>query len=207
MLFQSFFLKLCGNQPILLRHKIENFLLSVADNARRYGLHAACGKALAYLCPENGADLIPHQAVENAARLLGVYKAHVDGTRALDGVFDRVCGDFVEHDAALAGNIQPQYLRKMPGNRLSLAVRVGGKIDLFGVLRFLSDLFEDVAPAAQGDILGLKAVVDVHPGLALGKIAHVTVGSDHLVMTAQKFSDGFGFRWRFHNDQCIRHLS
>ena len=70
----------------------------------------------------------------------------------------------------------------MPADGLPLPVRVGGQIDLVGLLRFLADGLQNVLPAPKGNILGGEAVFHVHPQLGLGQIPDVALAGHHLIL-------------------------
>ena len=69
-----------------LGHEDLDFVFTIADHLGGHGLDAAGAEALFHLGPQDGADLIAHEAVQHAAGLLGVDKVHVDGA----GIF--YCG-------------------------------------------------------------------------------------------------------------------
>ena len=76
MCFKGLVRRLIGQigveRPIFLRLEGPNFLFAVIDHAHGHGLHAARGEAAADLLPQKRAQLIAHDAVEHAARLLRV---------------------------------------------------------------------------------------------------------------------------------------
>ena len=88
----------------------------------------------------------------------------------------------------------------MPGDRFTLAVRVGREIDLVGLLGLLADLFQHLAATAQRNVLRFKIVLDIHAHLALRQIAHMAVGRDDLIMASEKLSDRFGLGRRLYDD-------
>ena len=86
-------------RPVLLRLERLNLLLAVVDHAHSDGLHAARGKAAAHLLPQKRAELVAHDAVEHAARLLRIDQILVDGARLLDALGDDLFRDLVESHA------------------------------------------------------------------------------------------------------------
>ena len=173
-----------GDVVVLLGQEGVDLVFAVADHLRRHGLHAAGGKALFHLRPEDGADLIAHQAVEHAPRLLGVDAVDVDAARVLDGGLDGLHRHLVELDAAGRMFVDAQHIGQMPGDGFSLAVRVGGEIDLRGRARFLADAVEYVAAPADGDVLRLEVVLRGNADLRFGKVAHMSLRGFHLIATA-----------------------
>ena len=91
----------------------------------------------------------------------------------------------------------------MPGDRFAFAVRVGREVDARGVFRFLLQLCDDLAAAADGDVLHLEIVIRIHAELGLGQIAHVPLRRRDLVPLAQEFFYGFRFGGRFHDHQFL----
>lgn len=85
--------------PVFLRLEGLNFLFAVVNHAHSDGLHAARGEAAADLLPQKRAQLIAHDAVEHAARLLRVDQILVDGARLLDALGDDLFRDLVEGHA------------------------------------------------------------------------------------------------------------
>ena len=194
-----------GDVVIFLGQEGVDLIFAVADHLRRHGLHAAGGEALFYLRPEDGADLVAHQAVEHAPRLLGVDAVDVNAARVLDGGLDGLHRHFVELDAAGGMLVDAQHIGQMPGNGLALAVRVGGEIDLRGRARLLADAVEDVAASADGDVLRLEVVLRGNADLRFGKVAHMSLRGFHLIATAEEFGDGLRLGRGFHDHQFRCH--
>ena len=178
--------------PVFLGNEGIDFILAVPDHAQGDGLDTAGGQAPLDLGPQKGRNLIAHHAVQDAAGLLGIHQVHIE----LPGVFQRLgdgfFGDLVEGDPGdllvlrlveLEGGLQ------VPGDRLSLAVRVRCQIDPVRLFDKLAQSRQELALAADGDVLGLVIVLDVDPHLALGQVADVSVGRGHLVAGPQKFLD------------------
>src|ERR1022692_5199653 len=72
------------------------------DQAQCNCLHAAGGQTTPNLVPEQGRNLIAHQAVENASGLLRIHQILVDVTRMLERLTNGALRDLVESDAAYA---------------------------------------------------------------------------------------------------------
>ena len=172
--------------PVFFRLKLLDFLFSVHHHARGDGLHAARGQAFLDLHPEQRADLVAHQPVEHAARLLGVDQLHIDRARLLNRALDRLFGNLVKFHAAGALRVDAQNRRQMPRNRFSLAVRVRRENDGLRALRFLADALKHFAAASDGDVLRLKIMLNVHAELGFGQIPHVALRRFDLVASAQK---------------------
>ena len=163
------------HMPVLLRLEGFNLLLAIDNHARGHALHAACAQALLDLHPQKRADLVAHQAVEHAARLLRVHQLHVDLARGFNRALDRLFRDLVEFHAAGALRVNAQNMRQMPGNRLALTVRVSRQNDGLGALGLLADALKHLAAAANGDIFGFEIVFNIDAQLGLGQIADVAI--------------------------------
>ena len=92
------------------------------------------------------------------------------------------------HPARLVGR-DVGRLGDMPGDRLALAVKVGGEVDEVGRLGRLGDGVDLLAAVLADHIFGLEIVVDIDAELALarvlGQVADVAVRGEDLVVGAE----------------------
>ena len=65
------------DRPVFLRDERADFLFALDDQAKRDRLHTSCGKAAADFVPEKRRNLVAHDAVENAAGLLGIDQVRI----------------------------------------------------------------------------------------------------------------------------------
>ena len=78
LLRRCYFLgQLSLDSPVLYRDKFLNFPLAVNDNPYCHRLNSACGETLPYLSPEQGANLIAYQSIQDTPCLLGVDQLHI----------------------------------------------------------------------------------------------------------------------------------
>ena len=118
-------------------------------------------------------------------------------------------GDLVEGDPQrlLAGHVG--RLGDVPGDRLALAVEVGGEVDLVGALGGLLDIGDLLAAVVRDHVLGCEIVVDVDPELALarvlGQVADVAVGREDAVIRTEIALDGARLGRRFDDDEVPGH--
>lgn len=117
------------------------------------------------------------------------------------GPLDRLRRNLVEFDSVLAPGVQPQHVLQMPGNRLSLAVGVGGEIHFSRLLRLLGKAPDDVLLALRIDILGLEIVLDVHAQRMHGQIADMPRGSVYFVLSFEILCDGLCLGRRLYDDK------
>ena len=128
---------------------------------------------------------------------------HVDVARCRDGLGDGRRGDLVEDDAVdlLAQEVGVSSLDQVPGNRLPLAVGVGGEVDLprsgDAVLEFLDDL----VLVARDQILRREVVGHLDAKRALGQVADVAHRRLDGVAAAQVLGDRLRLGRRLDDDQ------
>jgi hypothetical protein len=194
--------------------------LAVDDEPGRDRLHPPGGQAGHDLLPQHGADLVAVEPVEDAARLLGLDEVHRDLARVGGGVDDGLLGDLVEHHPldghALLGL---ELVEEVPGDRLSLAVLIGGQEELVGVLEQALELADVRLLVARDDVVGRELVVHVDreatPRLVLdrgwrvgGVVGEVTDVPDrglHDVVVAEVAADGAGLRRGLDDHQLVCH--
>ena len=97
------------------------------------------------------------------------------GERLADGRL----GDLAEGDPPRLVGGDVGSLGHVPGDRLALAVEVGGQEDLVGAAGGLLDVGDLLAAIVRDHVVGCEVVVDVHAELALarvlGQVADVAV--------------------------------
>src|SRR5256885_254571 len=135
-----------------------------------------------------------------ARGLLRVHLALVDLQRVRERLPDGVLRDLVEQHAADLGAVA-QGLRHVPGDRLTLAVGVGGDEHALRLLRRLLDLGEGLRLLLDGDVLRREAVVDVHAQLALRQVADVSHGRLDGVARAEVLADRLRLGGRLDDDE------
>ena len=192
-----------GNIPIFLRDESLDLPLPVHDQTGGYALHTAGRQSLLDLSPKQRADLVAHQTIQCAPRLLRVHPIHINGPGMADRILHGLFGNFMEFDAALLRRINIQHIGQMPGNGLSLAVRVGCEINHVRALGFLADARQNIAPAPNGDILHGKVVAGVYTDLRFRQVADVPLRGFDLIAFPQKFFDGLCLGRRFHDHQFL----
>ena len=87
----------------------------------------------------------------------------------------------------------------MPGDGLTLPVRVGGQIDLAAALGGLLQVADHIFLPFDGLIIGDKAVLNVHAQLALGQVPDMSHGGHDLIARPQVLADGLGLGRGLHN--------
>ena len=190
-------------RPVLLRDKLSDLAVAVIHHAGRHALDAACRQAGADLLPHNGANLITHHAVENAACLLGIHQVHVEAAGICHRLGDHLAGDLVKGHAAGLLLRQVKKCLQMPGNGLTFAVRVGGEIDGVALFCRLLQLADQLFLTANGLIFRGKIVLNIHADGALGQITEMTHAGLHRVVRTQILANGLGLGGRLHDHQMF----
>ena len=184
--------------------------LAVDDEAGRRGLHATGAErgaltAAADLAPQHGRDVPAVEAVEHAARLLGVDEREVELSRVLGGRLDRILGDLVE-DHPLDRDLGLEHLEQVPRDRLALAILICREQDFVGGLQGALELGDGLRLAIVDHVVGVEVVVDIDRILAVRlllvvrdlllarEIANVPDGAEHLVAIAEVTLDRLHLR-------------
>ena len=139
--------------------------------------------------------------------------------RVVDGGVDRLRGDLVE-DHPVHRDLGLELVEQVPGDRLALAVLVGGEVELVGVLEQALELGDVRLLVAGHDVVGLEVVVDVDaeaaPRLALDlgrdvrgalrQVADVADGGLDDVAAAEVARDRAGLGRRLDDHQLVCHV-
>ena len=190
-------------RPVFLGLELLDLTVAVIHHAGGDRLDTAGGKTAAHLLPQQRAELIAHQTVQNAAGLLGIHQILVDLTGLADALLHHLLGDLVEGHALCLFLAQLQQVFQMPGNGFTLAVRVRCEIDDLRLVRRAAQIPDDLFLSLDGAVFRLKVVRDVHAKGAFGQVPQMTHAGLHRKALAQIFSDGFGLRGGLHDDQIF----
>ena len=185
------------DRPVLASGEAHDLALALDHEADGNGLDATRGEASLDLLREERAQGVAHEAIDDPTRLLGVDQVHVDLTRVGERLADRRFGDLVEgHPKRLLGR-HVGGLGDVPGDRLPLAVEVGGEVDLVGALGGLLDVGDALAAVVRDHVLRSEIVVDIDAELALAgvlrQVSDVAIRGQHPVVSAEIALDGLGF--------------
>src|SRR5262249_49079452 len=134
------------DSPVLAGAEGLDLGLALADEAQRHRLDAASRAAAWQLAPRHRREGEADQVVEGAAGEIGLDQLAVELPRAAEGVEDSVLRHLVKDDALdvdpFEGPAALQLLAHVPGDRLALAVGVGGEEEPGRALHRLGDLLE-----------------------------------------------------------------
>ena len=88
----------------------------------------------------------------------------------LNALRNNLFRNFVECNAACLLIVQSEKFLQMPGNRLTFAVRVGGKINSTGLFAVCLQFLDQFLFFLHRNIFWLKAVLYIDTEFVLGKV-------------------------------------
>ena len=128
---------------------------------------------------------------------MSVNEGGVDVAGVVDGRFDGVFGDLVEHHA-LDGNFGLQHLKEVPCDGFSFAVLISCEVELVGPAECFLEFADRFLFGVGDDVVGLEAVFDVDGELAEGspfefgrqvarfdEVTDVADGGQHVVVVTE----------------------
>src|SRR5262249_26686306 len=189
------------DRPVLLGLERGDLGLALAHQADRDRLDPAGGQAALDLVPQDRADLVADDAVEDPARLLRVGLVHVDLARRRDRRGDALLGDLVDQHAPQVRVDVLDLLGDVPRDRLALAIGVGREVDGLVLARSLADLGDDLLLALDDLVDRLEVAFQVDADLRLRQIADVADRRLHGEAGAQVLADRARLGRRLDDDQ------
>ncbi len=191
-------------RPVLARDEFLDLELAVAHQPQRDRLHAAGRARARQLAPEHRRQREADEIVERAARQIGVDQRLVDGARVLHRLAHRLLGDGVEDDALDVDILEKllflEHFQHVPGDRLALAVGVGGENELVGALDRPGDVGEALLRLAVHLPDHVEVGLRIDRAVLGGQVTHMAKGRQHLVAAAEVFIDRFCLGRRLDND-------
>jgi hypothetical protein len=153
--------------PVFLRAERLDLHLALHDQAEADGLDAACGLGAGELAPQDGGKVEAHEVVEGAAGEIRLHERRVHLAGVAHGLGHGGLGDGVEGDAGDLGVLADrlavaQRLGEVPGDRLALAVGVGGEDEVGVVLERVGDGLEVLTGLGRDLPFHGEALVRVH---------------------------------------------
>ena len=182
------------DRPVLARLEGLDLDLARADQPERHRLHAACRARAGELAPQYRREREAHQVVERAARLVGVDQIVVEVARGSHGVEHGALGDLGKDHALHGDAVQEpapaELVPHVPGDRLALAVGVGGEEEPVRPPERPAD-GADVLLGTVGDgpVHG-EGIVRPHRAVLGQEVADMAVGGHDRVVRPQVPADG-----------------
>ena len=183
--------------PVIGTAKGQPFVLPQHENFDGHRLHAARRQSPRDFFPQQRAQRVAVQAIQDAPRLLCRNQVLVHGPRVLDRVEDRVLGDLGEHHAA-DRHLGFEQLCQVPANALTLAVFVGRQDQLVRRLQGRLQFLDQFLLVTRNHVQRFEFRIDVDPQIRprlffqrsgnlgrLGRqVANVTHAGHHFVAAA-----------------------
>ena len=196
------------NGPVLLGLEIPDFLFPVHHHPGGNALNPSGRQSPTDFLPQQRGKLITHNPVQNSPGLLGIHQIIVDFPGMLDGLLHHLLGNFIEGDSPGLFIRQRQKFFQVPGDGLSLPVRVRCQINgvrLVGLgLQFLDQGF--LPP--DRNVLWCEIMLQIHAHFTFGQVPKVAHAGLHNIVRAQIAPNGFRFGGRLHNHKitCFCHV-
>ena len=108
----------------------------------------------------------------------------------LQGLLDGILRNLIKGNSlylAVSVLFQLQCLGQMPGDGLSLAIRVRCEIDVVCFLDLLAESGQHISLSPDGDVLRFVIILRIKAQLAFGKIPHMSAGGVHGIVGSQEF--------------------
>ena len=191
-------------RPVFAGDEFLDFELAVGHEPQRHRLHAAGRAGAGQLSPQHRGEREADQIVERAAGEISVDQRAVDLARVLHRFADRLLGDGVEHDALdgllLERVLFLEHFEHVPGDRLALAIRVGGQDQAVGAFDGAGDVVQPLLGLVVDLPQHLEIVVRIDRAILGRKVADMAERSQNLVSGAQILVDRLGLGRRFNDD-------
>ena len=182
-------------RPVFPRDELFDFQLAVADQAQRHRLHAAGGTRARELAPQHRREGESDEIIERAAGEIGVDQGPVDAAGVLHRIEHRLLGDGVEHhplDRPLAdGVLFLQHFEHVPGDRLALAVGVGGQDQLVGAFYRPGNVVQAFSRLVVDLPEHVEIVLGIDRSVLRREVAYMAERRQYLVAGAKVFVDRF----------------
>ncbi len=195
------------DRPILSLDERFDLSLALNHHAERHRLHPTGAQTPADGLAKQRRNLVTHESIKHAPRLLRVNQISVDLFRMLKGCLHCAFGNFIEHHAKgwygwFLGN---DLLGQVLADRFAFAIRVSGKIDRVGGLRSLLQIRNDllvVTLLGVGNdfVMRLEIILDVDAQVFRRQILDMPDRGHHDEVLAEIFIDRFRLGGRFDYD-------
>ncbi len=178
--------------------------------AMRHGLDPACRAGAGQFAPQDRGEGEAHVVIEGAVGEIRVDQGLVDLARLAQRGLDRVLGDGVEGHAldrqVLQHALFTQGFQNVPGDRLALAVRVGGEDELLGPLDRLGNVGNPLRAPVLERPDHAEIGIRVDRAVLGGQVADMPEGGQDLVILAEIFVDRLGLRRRLDDEDFHERL-
>ena len=136
---------------------------------------------------------VAHNTVNDPAGDLGIHQIHIHITRVCHPFFEAFRSNLVKENSTgiLAGTAH--FCGNVPGDGLTLSIRVSGQIDIFNFCRTLFQLLDDLSLSGHDYIFCFEVVGYIYPELFRRKILDMSVGCFNTIFLPEIPLDSPGF--------------
>ena len=194
----------------------DPFPFAIHHQAGGDRLHPSGGQSRLHLLPQHRGQSVAVEPVEDPSGLLGVDQVEVEVAGVLQRVLDRPRGDLVE-DHPLDRDLRLQFLQQVPGDRLPLAVTIGGEQEFVGVRQGGLEGLDGRLLVGVHDVDRLELVIDVdavprpllplvlgrHLGRTSGQVPNVSSARLDDVAVAEEARDRLHLGRRLDDDEAL----
>ena len=138
---------------------------------------------------------------------MGVDQVDIDPPGMAEGISKCLLGDLMENYPLQLHIIQLRSLNQMPGDGLTLTIRVGGEIYGRGLLGRLPYLLHHRPLLLGNYVLGGETFFHIHSQSAPGQITNMSNASLDTIAVSQHPAHRFCLGRRLDNDQTLAHRS
>ena len=181
-----------AHAPVLDRNEGLDLALPLDDQPDGDRLDPARRESRLDPAPQDRGDPVADQPVKDPAGLLGVEELQVDRAGMGESIQDRVAGDLGEGHALGIRRLEAEQGGHVEGDRLSLAVEVGGKNEVLGALQRLLEVRDMLLRVVGDHVVHGEIVVQVDPELGFREVPDVAIGGPDGVLAAQVLLDRLG---------------
>ena len=192
-----------GDAPVFAGPERLDLHLALDDQAQADRLHAARRFRARQLAPQDRREVEADEIVERPARQIGLDQRGIHLARTRHRLGDGGFGDRVEGDAAdLLARLEVlgQRLLQVPGDRLALAVGVGGEDQRVVALQRVGDRLDMLAAIRRHLPFHREPVLGIDRAVLGRQVADMAVGGENRVAGAEILVDGAGLGGGFDDD-------
>ena len=193
-----------GERPVLPFDEFLDLEFAIANEPKGDRLDAARRPGARQFTPQHRRKVEANEIVERTAGQIGIDEGIVDHARVFHSLEDGALGDRVEHNPldrlVLEYLFAPQDFQDVPGNRFSLAIRVGCQDYLVSVLDCLGDLGKALGSLSIDFPTHGEIVIRIDRAILGRQIPDMAERREHFVVATEIFVDRLGLGRRFDDD-------
>ena len=192
----AFMLHIGLDRPIFLWTECLNLPITLHDQAKCNGLHAASRFRAGKLPPQHGRKSEANKIIKGTTCAIGINQVEIEFARARHGFGNRRLGNGVKsHAPHIFGKslFLRQHFLNMPADCFAFAIRVSGEYQAIGFFCLIRDCFELLGLVGIIVPHHFKAVIGINRTILGRQVPYMSIGCEYLVAGAQILLDCLGF--------------